>query len=228
MLVIALISVFNEVKYIAEVVAKAKKYCREVIVVDDGSVDGTPWEAASAGATVLKHAVNRGKGAAIITGFSSLSGKNFDAVVLMDGDAQHDSDDIPALIERMEKDGADIIIGSRMHNPGSMPRVRFITNKFMSWLLRKYTGISLSDTQCGFRLIGKRVIDNLQLNSDKFEIESEIIISAAAKKFKISEAPVKTIYGSEKSKIRPIRDTLRFIKFMLSVRKAKNAEFDGR
>ncbi|MBN2191039.1 MAG: glycosyltransferase family 2 protein [Candidatus Aureabacteria bacterium] len=225
--IIALVSAFNEGKYIAGVTLKAKKYCKEVIVVDDGSGDNTADEAKSSGATVLKHSINRGKGAAIVTGLGYLEGKDFDAVVLMDGDAQHDPDDIPVLAGCMEGNSADIVIGSRMHDPENMPRIRLITNKFMSWLLRKYTGVSLSDTQCGFRLIRKHVLDNLNLNTDKFEIESELIIKASARKFKVLEAPVKTIYGSEKSKIRPFRDTLRFIKFMLSVKKGQNAEFTG-
>lgn len=225
---IALISAFNEGRYIAGVIGKAKKYCREIIVVDDGSEDNTSDEAKLSGATVLRHDINKGKGAAIGTGISYLTGRNFDAVVLMDADAQHDPDDIPVLAECMERTAADIVIGSRMHNPEDMPWIRLVTNRFMSWILRKYTKISLTDTQCGFRLIKKHVINSLNLNADKFEIESELIIKAAAKKFKVSEAPVKTIYGSEKSKIRPFRDTLRFIKFMLSVKKGQNAEFTGK
>jgi hypothetical protein len=115
----------------------------------------------------------------------------------------------------MDRSGADIVIGNRMLNTGSMPYIRKKTNRFMSYVISKISGQDIPDTQCGYRLIKRKVLDAITLESSKFEIESELIIKASRKGFRISSVPVSAVYEDEQSKINPILDTLRFMAFII-------------
>ena len=115
----------------------------------------------------------------------------------------------------LEEDGADMVIGNRMLDAEEMPPVRLKTNRFMSYIISKVSGQDVPDTQCGYRLIARRVLENIILNSSNFEIESELIVKAGRKGFKITSVQIKTIYQDEKSRINPIFDTLRFFAFMI-------------
>ena len=185
-------------------------------MVDDGSIDDTAVIAKREGALVIRNEKNMGKGAALRAGFGQAFKDGYEAVLTMDGDDQHDVTDIAQLIKKMrEKPDAGMIIGNRMLDTGSMPRLRIAVNKFtsrlMSWVARQY----VPDSQCGFRIVKKDVYDRIKLESSNFEIESEMIIKAARAGFRIESAPIKTVYQDEKSRINPIVDTLRFIAMMV-------------
>lgn len=209
------IPTFNESRTIADLIKKIRQQDLPAVVVDDGSGDNTAQIAADSGATVLRNPDNLGKGASLIRGFDYALGKDFDAIITMDGDGQHLAEEIPFFLRLAKYSDTGIFVGNRMSKPKSMPWIRLATNKFMSWLLSKIIGQKISDTQCGFRLIKKEALKNITLASAKFEIESEMLVKAARKGFKIESVPIKTVYGEEKSQINPIVDTLRFIKFIV-------------
>lgn len=212
-----LIPSYNEAKTIGAIVKDVKAQGLTVYVVDDGSSDNTASIAKAAGAIVVKHKKNMGKGASLREGFKHILKGRFDGVVVMDGDSQHETSSIPDFFRQMEERGADIVIGNRMLDPISMPYVRRNTNRFMSYVLSKMAGQNIPDTQCGYRLIKRRVLEAITLDSSNFEIESELIVKAGRKGFKISSVPVRTIYQDEKSRINPILDTLRFFAFVIKM-----------
>jgi len=199
---------------IGQVVSDARKIIDDVIVVDDGSKDNTAQIAQDAGAIVLKHEINKGKGAALRTGFQYAIEHGYDAAVTMDSDGQHDPSDIHGFLTAIEKIGSGIIIGSRMNDISTMPAIRKCTNKLTSFASSLLAHQKIEDSQSGFRMITSDVLRTVKLETDRFETESEILIKASKAGFRITSVPIKTIYGEEKSKIRPIHDTYRFLKLL--------------
>ncbi|MFH0738653.1 MAG: glycosyltransferase family 2 protein [Candidatus Omnitrophota bacterium] len=209
------IPTYNEAKAISGLIEQIRKQGLDVLVVDDGSSDNTTKLARQVGGVVLINQNNQGKGASLIKGFNYALSHGYDVVITMDGDGQHLPVDIPYFI-RMAKDSkSGLIIGNRMLKAHRMPRLRLITNMFMSWVISKVAGQSIPDTQCGFRLLKKEVIEKLSLGTFKYETESEIIIQTSRLGFKIESIPVKTVYAGEKSQINPFIDTLRFFRLIL-------------
>jgi glycosyltransferase involved in cell wall biosynthesis len=208
-----LIPVYNEARFIAQVVKESAPYAAEVAVVDDGSVDATGEIAGKAGATVIRHLVNKGKGAALQTGFNYAFSKKYQAVLTMDGDGQHRSEDIPVLLERYQKSGADMVVGCRPRNLKNMPLDRFVTNWFTSALISFLARQKVGDSQSGFRIMDVKIVPSLSFSTSHFDTESEILVDASRAGFKITEAPIQTVYGTEKSKQNPLRDTIRFFRF---------------
>lgn len=217
-----LIPSYNEARSIGALVTALRARAMTVYVVDDGSVDDTAAIAEAAGAIVVKHKHNKGKGASMREGFKHIVKKGYGSVVVMDGDGQHVVEDIAQFITRMKETDADVIIGNRMLDTTSMPPVRIYTNRFMSSLISLIARQHVPDTQSGFRLIKTDVLRTIRLESSNYEIESEMIIEAARNGFRIASVPIKTVYRDEKSKINPVVDTLRFIGFLfrMSMRKA--------
>lgn len=212
-----LIPSFNEARTIGAIVAELKIRGMSVFVVDDGSADDTAAVASSAGATVIRQGRNKGKGAALREGIRQILAKDFDGVVLMDGDGQHDIGEIDKFLKKAKDTGADMVIGNRMADSNGMPAIRVMTNRFMSWLISAVSGRKVPDTQCGFRFLRRSVLEAVKLESSRFQIESEMIILAARKCFKIESVPIVTIYQDEKSRINPFIDTMRFIWFILKM-----------
>jgi glycosyltransferase involved in cell wall biosynthesis len=209
-----IIPVHNEAKTIARLVKRIKELRLDVIVIDDGSTDNTAQIVQDNGAIILRNNYNQGKGASLIRGFHYVLGRDYSAVITMDGDGQHLAEDIPNFIRCAEHSGSGIFVGNRLSKAQGMPWVRILTNKFMSWILSKVAKQKIPDSQCGFRLIKREVLKKLNLKSAKYEIESEVLIRAARLGSKIEAVPIKTVYGGEKSKINPFADTLRFIRFI--------------
>ncbi len=209
-----LIPGYNEGRRIGAVVRAVLAYCPTVIVVDDGSADDTAAQAEAAGATVLRHAVNRGKGAALNTGFDYVRQRGFEYVVTMDADGQHAAEDLPGFVERYRAGDAGVLIGNRMADPRTMPLVRRLTNRFMSWMLSRRMGQWVPDTQNGYRLYRTDLIPDMSGCSARFAAESEILLELAIRRVTIGAAPTRIIYGDEKSKIHPFKDTLRFFRML--------------
>ena len=206
---------FNESEAVGELVGKLHSYVEEVIVVDDGSTDDTYEKARDAGAIVVRHSQNRGKGAALRTGFKHAVAAGCDAVITMDADGQHDYREIPLFINEAEKCGADIILGTRMGSVSGMPRIRLLTNIVTSFIVSILARQRVSDSQTGFRFIKRGVLEKVSLTTTNYEMESEILIKASRKGFRITEIPVKTIYGEYASNINAFIDTLRFFRLIL-------------
>jgi glycosyltransferase involved in cell wall biosynthesis len=145
-------SALNEAINISEVIEKSKCY-GEVIVVDDGSSDATVSTSDNCGATVVKHPINLGQGVAVLTGFKVALDGGYDVIIEMDADGQHDPDEIPHFIKRMEESGADIIVGSRIlgSNYEGAPWARRFFLPWLTRLLNMITGYNMTDSMCGFR-----------------------------------------------------------------------------
>lgn len=216
--VAALIPAFLEEAHIADVARRARAQLDHVLVVDDGSADGTESAAQNAGVEVIRHAVNRGKGAAIKTGLAALGRNGIEYILILDGDGQHRPEEIPMFVAEANASGADVVIGNRMTDTRTMPLVRRLTNRFMSARISALCGQGIPDTQCGFRMLHREVVPHLFCESDAYDYETEMLIIAARRGFQISSVPVSTVYGDEKSKIHPLRDTIRFLKLIRKYR----------
>lgn len=213
-----LIPSYNEERAIGDIIRLLRRRNLIAYVVDDGSSDRTAEIAAQEGAVVVHHKVNKGKGASIREGVAHiLKKRNFDTILIMDGDNQHEVDDIDLFIDKMEKTDADMVIGDRMRDTARMPVARIWTNRFMSKLISLVAGQKVPDTQCGFRLVKANAFRDVVLESSNYEIESEMIIKFARKGYRIESVPIKAIYEDEKSSINPIIDTLRFFAFLFKI-----------
>ena len=210
----------NEAASIGPLVAAVRAHIPSVVVVDDGSTDETAAIARRAGAEVVSHAVNCGKGAALRRGLERARELGCSWAVLLDGDGQHAPEDLPAFLAVMRADRADLVVGNRMAAPGAMPFVRRVTNRVMSAVLSALTGAALPDTQCGFRLVRMSAWAALSLRCDAFEVESEMLLAFLAAGRRVEFLPVRCRYKTEQSKIRPLRDTLRWLVWLARSRGA--------
>lgn len=188
----------------------------DAVVINDGSTDGTSAAAEAAGAHVLEHEVNLGKGAALKTGFEYAVEKGYEAVITLDGDGQHDPSAIPDFLEAVEKSGADIIIGSRMRAVGEMPKLRIWTNRTTSRIVSLMAGQNIPDSQSGYRLIKVRVLADVVKSfvTTRYDTESELLIRAARRGYKTAAVTIKSIYTGGVSHIHPVTDTLRFVRLV--------------
>ena len=183
-----------------------------VLVIDDGSTDNTSSVAATAGAVVIKHSENRGKGAALQSGFDYAVRQDFRYVITLDADLQHDPSEVPKLLNRREFDHT-IVIGCRPL-VFEMPLARKISNSLSSFMTSIFAGKCISDSQSGYRLIPVSLLRDLELSSSRYELEPELLIRAARKNCQIVDVEVRTIYNSSGSGIAPCRDTIRFLKML--------------
>ncbi len=225
--VVAIIPCFNEARTIGALVRGVRRHVAAVIVVDDGSEDATASEAASSGAKVLRHKQNRGKGVAIETGLLAAVAQGFGHGLLLDGDGQHRTEDIPALLGCARETGAALVVGNRMHKPMAMSRLRRWVNRWMSARISKLAGKTLPDTQCGFRVVNLAVWRGLSLRAERFEIESEMILGFVRRGHRVEFVPIQTSAGTRRSHIQPIRDTWRWLKWWREVSRASSVESAG-
>lgn len=209
------IPAFNAADTISKLVEQIRQYGLDVVVVDDGSRDNTASAASRAGAVVISHLANRGKGRALRSGFDYVRRQGYDGVVTMDSDGQHDPAEIDRLIQAGEVQHAGMVLGNRMADFAHMPSVRRHTNRFMSWILSELTRQSIPDSQCGFRMIRREVLEQIPLRAERYEIESELLLSAGLRRWKIISVPIQSIYNNHRSHISPLRDTLRFVGLIL-------------
>jgi polyprenyl-phospho-N-acetylgalactosaminyl synthase len=214
----AVIPAHNEAGEIGPLVDAVRGRIPLVLVVDDGSSDGTGAVAAAHGAEVVRHEVCRGKGAALKTGFARLLGQGCAAAVTMDGDGQHRPEDLEAFLRAWRiHPGTDVFVGSRKITGTDMPFIRRATNLAMSLLISFIAFQLVPDTQNGFRLIRRNVLSSVRTGTSHFDMETEFLIKASWRGFRIRPVPVATIYRDERSKIRPMKDTTRFFRMLLGL-----------
>ena len=194
---VAVIPAHNEEGSIAEVVEETKKYVDSVVVVDDGSHDNTFLEAGNADVT-LRHVVNMSKGLALLTGIEAALREDADIIVTIDGDNQHDPEDIPRFVNILQEEKLDILFGSRQLN-GSMPHILRFGNWWLTTSTRLLFGINILDTQSGFKVFTREAYNKLKWSSHDYRAESEMIANTAKHGLKYKEIPIETVYhGSYK------------------------------
>jgi len=236
----AVIPAYQDEKHIGDIVRRTRKQLDHVLVVDDGSTDQTAQRAREAGAEVIVHDQNRGKGEAIKTGLAhwlavaSPAGRAVDGldraadgldlqvtwVSLLDSDGQH----LPEEIDRFLTAAASstqptFLIGNRMNNFAGMPFIRRVVNRYMSGQISRVCKQEIPDTQCGFRMLDHQLIPQLLGGGDRFDYETEVLIIASRKGYRIESVPITTVYTDQVSKIRPLRDAIRFLKLMWRYRR---------
>lgn len=215
--ILALIPAFNEAAHIADVIRRTSEFL-PVLVVDDGSSDATAKIAQETGAEVLRQQPNQGKGKALMRGFQYAVEKNFDAVITLDADGQHDPSEIPLFLENFTKLKSDLVIGQR--NFSQMPIVRRCSNTIGTWLFSWAIGQKVSDNQSGYRLVSRRLMQvMLQSSESGFEYEVEMIVRCVQNGMKLAWVPIRTIYADEHSHIRPLHHVWHFFRLVAQTRK---------
>ena len=210
MVLCALIAAFNEDSHIADVVRGTARYLSQVVVVDDGSTDGTAANARHAGAIVLRHEENQGKGRAIRTGLQYALTQECSHILFLDADLQHDPAEIPLLVARAEQGRGDFVIGEREFRKDATPAARFYSNVIGSAILSRFIGARVADSQSGFRLIRADLLRSLRLTGTGYEIETEMLIKLVRAGAVVERVTVRRLqYEGARSNIRPFRDTAR-------------------
>jgi len=205
----AVIPAFNEARSIAAVVDGVLRAVDRVIVVDDGSTDETAERARAAGADVIVHPANQGKGHAVRKGIARVLEGDFTHVLLLDADMQHLPAEAAALLTEAERSGADIVLGERRFDRARMPASRYHANRIGSRVLSWFVGVPVRDTQCGFRVFRVDALRPLTLTATGYEIETEMLVKVRRRRGRIASVPVTAVYGNERSKLRPVPDTTR-------------------
>ena len=215
-----IIPAYHEEKHVGDIVRRTRQQLDHVLVVDDGSTDKTAERAREAGAEVIVHEQNRGKGEAIKTGLRHWLDRQFNHVIILDADGQHLPEEIDrfmaAAVSTAER---SLFLGNRMNNLTGMPLLRRIVNRYMSNQISRVCGQKIPDTQCGFRMLDRQLIPELLGGANRFDYETEMLIIASRKGYRIQSVPITTVYSDEMSSIHPARDTLRFFKLMRRYRK---------
>jgi glycosyltransferase involved in cell wall biosynthesis len=227
--VLAIVPAHNEAGRVGRVVAGTAAHGLPVLVVDDGSADGTGTEASTAGARVLRLEPNRGKGAALKAGFAEALGETLgsDAVwaafLTLDGDGQHDPAEIPRLLEEWERSGADLVVGMRDY--AAMPPIRWFTNSVSRLLFSWALGRRIPDNQSGYRIHSRRMAEAaLASEEQRFAFEVEEIAICVGRGYGLAWVPIKTIYGTEKSDIKPWTHFSSFIRVTRRARRRMREE----
>ncbi len=201
--VLAAIPAYNEANHITSIIKETQRYVDQVLVIDDGSADGTGEIAEAAGATVFKHDRNQGKGAAINSAFKMARELQPTAMVLLDGDGQHDPAEIPSLLAPVLSGDADMVVGSRFMRNNHIPKYRMLGQTILTLTTNMGTGIRISDTQSGFRSFSQKAIYKMSFRENGFAVESEMQFRARQYDLKVSEVPIITNYD-EKVKRSPV------------------------
>ena len=202
----ALVPAYRCEGFVGNVVSGLLRHLPDVLVVDDGSRDGTAGEARAAGAQVLVREANGGKGTAVRDGLARLLAGPFTHVAFVDGDGQHAPEDLPALLAEASR-GADFVIGSRLLDRSGMPGKNYWANAIGDSVLSRMTGLPVEDGQSGLRVVSAPLLRRLRLTARRYAIENEVLVKAAPHVRRLAIVPVRSIYGEEKRHYRPFRDT---------------------
>ena len=219
MSILICIPAFNEGKVIDKVIRNCLKFADNVVVCDDGSTDNTYEIADSAGAEVIQHEKNIGKGESLRSLFKFARHSNHDIIVTIDGDGQFLPEEIPKLVKGIEKDKSDLVIGYRFDDTTEMPDYRRFGNKLLDKMTNMVEEISVRDTQSGFRAYSKKVVDTIDFKMKGFGADAEILIDATKKGFRLSEEKITVIYdtGAKTSTKNPISHTGEVISSLLEI-----------
>ena len=216
----AVIPAYQDEKHIGDIVRRTRERLDHVLVIDDGSSDQTAQRAREAGAEVIVHDENRGKGEALKTGLGHWFDQEVTWVSLLDSDGQHLPEEIDRFVAAVAAaTRPSFLIGNRMNDLARMPFIRRVVNRYMSRRISRVCGQEIPDTQCGFRMLERQLIPELLGGGHRFDYETEVLIIASRKGYRIESVPITTVYTDQVSKIHPLRDAFRFFKLMWRYRK---------
>ncbi len=207
--IVALIPAYNCADRVGSVVRGIARFVPDVLVVDDGSTDGTGEAARAAGASLVVHPENRGKGPAVRSGLAVLLGQPYSHVLMLDADGQHDPEDARQFLEAAPE--ADFVLGDRLWNREAIPARRFWTNFIGTRALQLMTGFPLEDSQCGYRLVASSYLRRMGLVGSRYSVDTEIIVRAGKLRARFAHVPVRVIYEGAVSHYRPLRDTVHIV-----------------
>jgi glycosyltransferase involved in cell wall biosynthesis len=211
--VAAVIPFYNEKDFIYDVVLQTLYFVDRVFAVDDGSNDGSKKLIENInGVEIISLNSNHGKGYALQMGFNECLKYGYDFIVTLDGDNQHKPDLIPIFLEQIKH--FNLVIGNRLSDTAKMPLQRIFSNRITSFFLSIKTGQKIIDSQCGYRIYKREVLQKIKTFSSGYEAESEMIIYSARAGFKIGFVNIPTIYGNEKSKMNPLQAIIGFIRIL--------------
>lgn len=193
--IIAVIPAYNEATRIAAVIEDAKQYVEHVLVVDDGSTDGTGDAAVAAGALVVRHVENCGAGAATMTAIEAARALQADVVITLDADGQHDPHDIPAVLQPVLENKADIVFADRFGQRNSIPTIRRVFNAIGNLVTFAATGRWVNDSQCGFKVFGPKSVQEIDIRMSKFEFCTEIVRECVQWNWRVAQVPTKVLYS---------------------------------
>lgn len=203
--VVAAIPCFNTESFIADVVSRARKHVDQVIIINDGSHDDTAKAAEAVGALVINHDRNRGYGEAVKSCFKAAKANGADILVTLDGDGQHNPDEIPKMVDLILNNGADIVIGSRfLGGQTNMPRYRRFGIKFITFLVNFGSKVKVHDAQSGFRAYSKQALSNIKATEAGMSISVETLIKAKAYGLEIREVATSCQYHPSSSSMNPV------------------------
>jgi glycosyltransferase involved in cell wall biosynthesis len=214
----AAIPAYQAETWVGDIVQRTRQVIPEVLVIDDCATDGTAEAARAAGAEVISHPVNRGKGSALRTAFQVLFERGYEAVVTLDADGQHLPEEIPVLLEAWPE--ADLVLGTRTHVFAQMSRVRRLSNSLSSSAISILAGQPLGDIQTGFRLYTRRLYEQVPFVGYRFEAESAVVVRASILGLRIIQRPIRlaVVDGRRTSHYRPLVDSLRIAKAVIGAR----------
>ena len=207
--IVAAIPCFNNESFIADVVARAKKHADQVIVINDGSYDGTAEIAIKMDTLVINHSRNKGYGEAVKSCFEAAKANSADILVILDGDGQHNPDEIPKMVTPVLQNDADMVIGSRfLSNHTNMPRYRRLGIKLITFLFNFSSNVKVSDAQSGFRAYSKKIFDAFSLSESGMSVSIEALEKARRKRAIIKEVPISCFYAPSTLNFRAIKHGL--------------------
>uniref|UniRef100_A0A832CVM5 Glycosyltransferase family 2 protein n=1 Tax=Ignavibacterium album TaxID=591197 RepID=A0A832CVM5_9BACT len=209
----AVIPFYNERNFIRGVISETLNYTDIVIAVDDGSTDNSAEQIKDFKNVILiSNEKNFGKGYSLRKGFEKAIELNSQFIVALDADGQHKPGLIPTMLDIISE--CDIVIGNRMNDVNNMPLQRILSNRITSFLLSKKLGVQIKDSQCGFRVYRRKVLESVKTSFNGFEAESEILVYAARKNFKIIFVDIPTVYENQNSKMKAWQAIKGFIKVL--------------
>ena len=203
--IVVAIPCYNTAPFIADIVGKARQYADEVIVVDDGSSDGTAEVAKAAGASIVIHERNMGYGGSIRSCFSAARQNNADILVIIDGDAQHDPMEIPSVVKPALDGVADIVIGTRFSDiRNNMPGYRRFGIQVINLIYNLGVSVKTSDSQSGFRAYTRKALDTIEPTANGMDVSVQTLVAARRKGLRMKDVPITCKYHSASSTLHPI------------------------
>ncbi|MDY6915345.1 MAG: glycosyltransferase family 2 protein [Candidatus Cloacimonadota bacterium] len=222
-----IIPVYNSSRYLQELLARITKFTalKNIFIIDDGSTDVELENLVDTRVNLLHHSKNRGKGAALLTGFKAALKKGYKFAITIDSDLQHKPEDLECFLQVQNEAEYDLVIGKRDFDFRKMPWPRILSNSCSSRMVSKVAKKKIADTQSGYRLYHLKFLQDEEFVSQRYQFETEVLLRMLGKKANIGYVKIETIYGEEKSNISHLRDIWNFLKILKQEKRRRDEYF---